>query len=78
MAICRPDIFLNGKYLKYFGWMLSDKAECIRIAALKALNLPFKVVKEAENVATARTRDRIVSVGTCVYQILGKNSRYCN
>ncbi len=48
MVVRRPDLFLKDKYLKYFGWMLSDKAECVRIAALKALNLPFELVQEAE------------------------------
>mmetsp|Transcript_4325 Transcript_4325/g.8293 ORF Transcript_4325/g.8293 Transcript_4325/m.8293 type:complete len:1621 (+) Transcript_4325:123-4985(+) len=42
MAIRRPDVFLKDKYLKYFGWMLSDKAECVRIAALDGLNRPFE------------------------------------
>ena len=42
MAIVRPDFFLMDRYLKYFGWMLSDKAECVRIAALSGLLLPFQ------------------------------------
>ena len=48
MVVRRPELFLKDKYLKYFGWMLSDKAECVRIAALQALNRPFEVVQEAE------------------------------
>jgi hypothetical protein len=30
----RPDLFLTSSYLKYFGWMLSDKVASVRIAAL--------------------------------------------
>jgi len=48
MVVRRTDLFLKDKYLKYFGWMLSDKAECVRIAALQALNLAFQVLQDAE------------------------------
>ena len=54
MVIRRPDIFLKDKYLKYIGWMLSDKAECVRITALKALNSPFKVLQDAEESGNAK------------------------
>lgn len=47
MTCRRPDIFLSDKYLKYFGWMMSDKAELVRIAALSGLNRPFELVKRA-------------------------------
>lgn len=45
MTCRRPDIFLSDKYLKYFGWMISDKAEIVRIAALSGINRPFELVK---------------------------------
>jgi Cohesin len=48
MVIRRPDVFLKDKYLKYFGWMLSDKAECVRMAALEGLNRPFEEVENAK------------------------------
>jgi cohesin complex subunit SA-1/2 len=38
----RPDIFVSSYYLKYFGWMLSDKAPEVRVAAIKALLAPFQ------------------------------------
>jgi len=48
MAIRRSDLFLSDKYLKYFGWMMSDKAEIVRVMALQAINRPFEIVKAAE------------------------------
>lgn len=50
MVVRRPDVFLKDKYLKYFGWMLSDKSECVRIAALEALNRPFEDVENAKKI----------------------------
>ena len=52
MVVRRPDLFLKDKYLKYFGWMLSDKAECVRIAALRAMNRPFELWQDAEKNGT--------------------------
>lgn len=46
MSIQRPDIFLCDKYLKYFGWLMSDKAECVRYEAIGGLLAPFE---EADN-----------------------------
>jgi hypothetical protein len=48
MVVRRPDMFLKDKYLKYFGWMLSDKDECVRFAALEGLNRPYEEVQQAE------------------------------
>ena len=42
MTLQRPDMFLMDKYLKYFGWMASDKAACVRIASLAGLYAPFE------------------------------------
>jgi len=42
MSCQRPDIFLCDKYLKYFGWLMSDKAECVRYEALGGLLTPFE------------------------------------
>mmetsp|Transcript_24504 Transcript_24504/g.36303 ORF Transcript_24504/g.36303 Transcript_24504/m.36303 type:complete len:1119 (+) Transcript_24504:1970-5326(+) len=47
MTIQRPDVFLQDKYLKYFGWMMSDKNEAVRVASVKALVAPFEAVKES-------------------------------
>jgi hypothetical protein len=41
MTLQRPDLFLKDKYLKYFGWMMSDKAEVVRYHALLGLLSPF-------------------------------------
>ena len=49
MTIIRPDFFMKDKYLKYFGWMLSDKAECVRIASLSGLHLPFQFKAKPTN-----------------------------
>jgi cohesin complex subunit SA-1/2 len=44
MTLARPDIFLSDKYLKYLGWMLSDKDACVRCAALSGLLAPFQAI----------------------------------
>mmetsp|Transcript_4445 Transcript_4445/g.12822 ORF Transcript_4445/g.12822 Transcript_4445/m.12822 type:complete len:1392 (+) Transcript_4445:134-4309(+) len=42
LALDRPDLFLKDKFLKYLGWMASDKDSGVRVAALKGLLAPFK------------------------------------
>ncbi len=42
ISLIRPDVFLVDTYLKYFGWMASDKVACVRVAALKGLLAPFR------------------------------------
>lgn len=42
LSLIRPDIFLVDKYLKYFGWMASDKKAAVRVAALEGLTAPFR------------------------------------
>ncbi len=49
MTIVRPDLFLMDKYLKYFGWMMSDKSECVRVAALEGLFRPFQFKDSQQN-----------------------------
>jgi cohesin complex subunit SA-1/2 len=41
MTTTRPDLFLVDKYLKYMGWMCSDKMASVRLAGLKGLTAPF-------------------------------------
>eukprot|EP00586_Coscinodiscus_wailesii_P000063 CAMPEP_0172480390 /NCGR_PEP_ID=MMETSP1066-20121228/5488_1 /TAXON_ID=671091 /ORGANISM="Coscinodiscus wailesii, Strain CCMP2513" /LENGTH=1957 /DNA_ID=CAMNT_0013241639 /DNA_START=101 /DNA_END=5974 /DNA_ORIENTATION=+ len=41
MTIQRPDLFLCDKYLKYFGWMMSDKHSVVRCSAVNGLLAPF-------------------------------------
>jgi cohesin complex subunit SA-1/2 len=42
LTLLRPDLFLRDKYLKYFGWMSSDKVAVVRLAALNGLMAPFQ------------------------------------
>ncbi|GMH66554.1 hypothetical protein TL16_g04458 [Triparma laevis f. inornata] len=46
--VLRPSLFLADKYLKYFGWMLSDTNPVVRVAALAGLTLPFDTVEERQ------------------------------
>jgi len=48
MTIRRPDMFLSDKFLKYHGWMMSDKEEGVRVSALKGLLLPFEAATATE------------------------------
>jgi cohesin complex subunit SA-1/2 len=41
ISLTRPDAFLKDTYLKYFGWMMSDKVASVRVAALQGLLTPF-------------------------------------
>ena len=41
MMLKRPDLFLRDTYLKYYGWMMSDKDPVVRVAALDGLLVPF-------------------------------------
>jgi len=57
MVVRRPDMFLKDKYLKYFGWMLSDKEESVRVASLEGLNRPFQEAQLAEKSGKQSTID---------------------
>jgi len=46
MSLQRPDLFLNDKYLKYFGWMMHDKDARVRRAAMDGLLKPFNAVND--------------------------------
>ena len=45
MTLIRPDLLLHDQYLKYFGWLLSDKDAKVRIAAVSALLAPLERYK---------------------------------
>lgn len=45
LTLLRPDLFLENKFLKYFGWMASDKEAAVRVAALEGLLGPFRHAK---------------------------------
>ena len=48
-CLIRPDIFLVGSYLKYFGWLLSDKDACVRENALLGLLQPFREAAKSKS-----------------------------
>ena len=47
MTLQRPEMFLRDKYLKYFGWMMSDKVVTVRLAAIGGLLAPFDAIQKA-------------------------------
>jgi cohesin complex subunit SA-1/2 len=47
-TLIRPDLFLVGSYLKYFGWLLSDKETCVRQQAVLGFLGPFREVAHAK------------------------------
>lgn len=59
VVIRRPDLFLKDKYMKYFGWMMSDKSDLVRVAALEALSLPF----DASKSSLSKSNAPIIMVG---------------
>lgn len=56
MTLQRPDLFLRDKYLKYFGWMMSDKCACVRIAGVNGLMAPFHAVYGQPNERPEKTK----------------------
>ena len=40
-CMIRSDLFLSSFYLKYFGWMMSDKHPMVRMAAIQGLMKPL-------------------------------------
>jgi cohesin complex subunit SA-1/2 len=46
LTVKRPDLFLENKFLKYFGWLASDKEPQVRLAAVQALLEPFLEAKK--------------------------------
>jgi cohesin complex subunit SA-1/2 len=79
--LIKPDFFLKDKFLKYFGWMMSDKAECVRIAALSSLLAPFQIIdsesikdqKIAKNINLSEM-DRVIGkflprIADCVFDV---------
>ncbi|KAJ7595027.1 hypothetical protein C8J56DRAFT_1013025 [Mycena floridula] len=45
--------FLNGSYLRYVGWLLSDLATPVRQAAVRCLQTVYSISGEAEHALTA-------------------------
>ncbi|EJK58196.1 hypothetical protein THAOC_21703 [Thalassiosira oceanica] len=49
MTLQRPDLFLNDKYLKYFGWMMHDKFAVVRKAAYFGILAPFEAIEKSKD-----------------------------
>jgi len=64
-----PDLFLEDSYLKYLGWPLSDKAECVRLCTIKSLLPMYENRDMADKMAlfTEKFKERLHSM------ILDKN-----
>jgi cohesin complex subunit SA-1/2 len=61
-----PDIFFEGQYLRYLGWVLSDTSATTRVEAVKQL---LRLYKDKDNVGrlrafTERFRPRMVEMAT--------------
>ncbi|KAI5840311.1 STAG domain-containing protein [Morchella snyderi] len=61
-----PDVFFDGSYLRYLGWVLSDTVPATRLEVVKALT---KLFKKKDSVAglrhfTERFRPRLVEMAT--------------
>ena len=64
--ITLPDIFFEGQYLRYLGWVLSDTSAPTRVEVIKQLQ---KLFKNRDNVGGLRTfterfRPRLVEMAT--------------
>jgi cohesin complex subunit SA-1/2 len=56
-TLIRPDMLLVGSYLKYFGWLLSDKETCVREQAVLGFLGPFREVALAKGKREASPMD---------------------
>lgn len=63
-SLIRPDIFLCSNYLKYFGWMLSDKNANVRTAAVMGFLAPFRGNKRLEEDETAIHMSSKIEIGS--------------
>ncbi|TFY80258.1 hypothetical protein EWM64_g3756 [Hericium alpestre] len=61
-----PAHFLDGTYLRYVGWVLSDSNTHVRLEAVKALSGVYKQADYIGSLSnfTARFRDRFVQMAT--------------
>jgi cohesin complex subunit SA-1/2 len=76
MTLQRPDLFMMDKYLKYFGWMTSDKAACVRVASLAGLRAPFQELAKNSHkpLIDVRVMENVVSkflprIADCVVDV---------
>jgi cohesin complex subunit SA-1/2 len=61
-----PDIYFDGSYLRYFGWVLSDLSAPTRLEVLKALTRLYKDSEKLHGLRafTERFRPRIIEMAT--------------
>ncbi|KAG0633707.1 hypothetical protein HOY80DRAFT_1062788 [Tuber brumale] len=59
-----PDLFFDGSYLRYLGWVLSDTTPLTRLEVVKALTKLFKKKESISNLRhfTERFRPRMVEM----------------
>jgi cohesin complex subunit SA-1/2 len=60
-----PDMFFDGTYIRYLGWILSDPVAATRLEVVKALTKLFKTKDSVSNLRhfTERFRPRLVEMG---------------
>lgn len=61
-----PDVFFDGSYLRYLGWVLSDTTPATRLEVVKALTKLFKKKDSVSGLRhfTERFRPRLVEMAT--------------
>lgn len=61
-----PDVFFDGSYLRYLGWVLSDMTPATRLEVVKALTKLFKKKDSVSGLRhfTERFRPRLVEMAT--------------
>lgn len=59
-----PAVFMDNKYLRHFGWTLSDKIGFVRLTSLKALHNLYEIDSVLENIHefTMRFKSRIIEM----------------
>lgn len=55
MMLQRPDLFLRDTYLKYYGWLMSDKDAVVRETAIDGLLAPFLRAEEQAKMSNAKS-----------------------
>lgn len=45
-CLLRPDLFIAGRFLKYFGWFIHDKDPSVRLAAMQGLLVPLQAMQK--------------------------------
>ncbi|KAA8893679.1 STAG domain-containing protein [Sphaerosporella brunnea] len=61
-----PDVFFDGQYIRYLGWVLSDTVASTRLEAIKALQKLFKAKDSVSSLRhfTERFKPRLVEMGS--------------